>query len=210
MSGWSVHEGLAVALPLADVDTDQIIPARFMSASRAEGYGRFLMRDLRDADPAFPLDRHPGASVLVAGANFGCGSSREAAVYALVDAGIRVVAAPSFADIFAGNAASNGLLCARVADAGSLLDALAAGPLPACADLEAGTLTVGDATHAFPLAPRDRETLTTGRDDLDLTLARADEIAAFRDRRRAAHPWAWPARPEPGRTPAATRRGERP
>ncbi len=210
MSGWRVHEGIAVALPLGDVDTDQLIPARFMSAPRAEGYGGFLMRDLREADADFPLDRHPEASILVAGPNFGCGSSREAAVYALVDAGIRVVAAASFADIFAGNAVNNGLLPARVADAAELLDALAAGPLPARADLDAGTLTVGNATHAFALPPRDREKLTTGRDDLDLTLARSGEIAAFRDRRRAAHPWAWPARPEPGPHPAATRRGERP
>ena len=210
MSGWSVHEGLAVALPLADVDTDQLIPARFMSASRAEGYGGFLLRDLRGGDPDFPLDRHPGASVLVAGPNFGCGSSREAAVYALLDAGIRVVAAESFADIFAGNAANNGLLAARMPDAALLLGALADGPLPARADLAAGTLTVGDATLPFDLAPRDREKLVTGQGDIDLTLARAGEIAAFRDRRRAAHPWAWPGQPEPAPSPAASRQGERP
>ena len=107
MAGWSSHTGQAVALPRADIDTDQLIPARFMSASRAEGYGQYLMHDLRDGDHAFPLDRHPGTSVLVAGPNFGCGSSREAAVYALVDAGIRVVIARTFADIFAGNAVNN-------------------------------------------------------------------------------------------------------
>lgn len=208
MSGWSVHEGLAAALPLADVDTDQLIPARFMSASRDEGYGRFLLHDLREGDAAFPLDRHPEASVLVAGPNFGCGSSREAAVYALVDAGVRVVAAESFADIFAGNAANNGLLTARIAEAAALLERLASGPLPARADIAAGTLTVGGEDHAFELPERVREKLITGRDDIDLTRAHADRIAAFRDRRRAAHPWAWPGPPEPEGYPADPRRGE--
>lgn len=210
MTGWTVHEGLAVALPLPDVDTDQLIPARFMSASRAEGYGRFLLHDLRAGDPAFPLDRHRGASVLVAGPNFGCGSSREAAVYALVDAGIRVVAAESFADIFAGNAVNNGLLPARIADAAALLASLAAGPLPARADLASGILTVGGAAHDFELPGRARDKLMTGRDDIDLTRAHSAQIAAFRDARRAAHPWAWPGSPEPGRNPAASRQGERP
>ncbi len=210
MSGWTVHEGLAVVLPLTDVDTDQLIPARFMSASRAEGYGRFLLHDLRAGDPAFPLDRHPDASILVTGPNFGCGSSREAAVYALVDAGIRVVVAASFADIFAGNAANNGLLTARIADAPSLLAALADAPLRARADLETRTLTIGDATHAFELPDRARDKLMSGRDDIDMTRAHAPEIATFRDARRAAHPWAWPAPPGPGRTPAASRQGDDP
>lgn len=208
MAGWTVHEGTAVALPLADVDTDQLIPARFMSASRADGYGRFLLHDLRDGEESFPLDRHPQASILVAGANFGCGSSREAAVYALVDAGIRVVAASSFADIFAANAVNNGLLPARIEGADALMAALAGGTLPARADLAAGTLTVGDERCPFALDDRAREKLMTGRDDIDATLALRTEIAAFRDARRAAYPWAWPGRPEPGNNPAASQQGE--
>ena len=123
----------ACPLPLASVDTDQLIPARFMKRSRAEGYGGHLLYDLRfDADgrprTGFPLNdpRWAGAQILVARRNFGAGSSREAAVYALVDFGIRCVVAPSFGDIFASNAVNNGLLPARVgeADAEALLFAL--------------------------------------------------------------------------------------
>ncbi len=115
MAGWTTHQGAGVVLPLANIDTDQLIPARFMSVPRAEGYGGFLLHDLRydkDGSPRadVPLNAVPEASVLVARRNFGSGSSREAAVYALVDAGIRAVIAPSFGDIFASNAVNNGLL----------------------------------------------------------------------------------------------------
>jgi hypothetical protein len=94
MSGWTTHGGTAVALDRDNIDTDQLIPARFMSTPRSEGYGRFLLHDFRfDADGKlrFPAEPRAGASVLIAGRNFGSGSSREAAVYALVDFGIRVV-----------------------------------------------------------------------------------------------------------------------
>ncbi|ETX28781.1 3-isopropylmalate dehydratase small subunit [Roseivivax isoporae] len=192
MAGWVEHEGRAVALPRSDIDTDQIIPARFMSASRSEGYGGFLFADLREGDAAFPLDRHPGASVLVTGPNFGCGSSREAAVYALVDAGIRVVVAESFADIFAGNAVNNGLLPARVAETGAILDALGTGTAPARVDLERGTLTVGGRDHPVELPDIWRRKLINGWDDIDLTRAHADDIAAFRETRAARAPWAMP------------------
>ena len=109
----------ACPLPLSNVDTDQLIPARFMSRPRSEGYGDFLLHDLRRGeagalDPAFPLNAHPGAGILVARRNFGCGSSREAAVYALADFGFACVIAPSFGDIFASNAVNNGLLPATV------------------------------------------------------------------------------------------------
>ena len=109
MAGWSTDKGMAVCLPQANIDTDQLIPARFMSVPRAQGYGRFLLHDMRreetgDLNADFPLNAQEGISVLVAGRNFGSGSSREAAVYALVDSGIRAVFAPSFGDIFASNA----------------------------------------------------------------------------------------------------------
>jgi 3-isopropylmalate/(R)-2-methylmalate dehydratase small subunit len=116
-------------------------------------YGRFLLHDLREGDAAFPLDRHPEASVLVTGRNFGCGSSREAAVYALVDAGVRVVAAESFA----GNAETNGFLTARIGGAAALLERLASGPLPARADIAAGTLTVGGGPRLRAARARARE-----------------------------------------------------
>lgn len=108
--------GEAVVLPMDNIDTDQLIPARFMNRPRCEGYGGFLFYDMRfDSDghikPEFPLnDRDQPPMVLIAGANFGCGSSREAAVYALMDFGIRVVISTSFADIFRNNSYKNGLL----------------------------------------------------------------------------------------------------
>ena len=133
MKPFTKIETPAIPLPLANVDTDQIIPARFMTRSRAEGYGRCLLHDFRfDANGAprnNPLDdpRRAGAAVLIARRNFGCGSSREAAVYALADFGLCCVVAPSFGDIFASNAVKNGLLPARVSseDAEALLASLA-------------------------------------------------------------------------------------
>ena len=199
MSGWSVHEGLAVRLALDDVDTDQLIPARFMSRSRADGYGDFLLHDLRrgeggEPDPDFPLERHPGASVLIAGRNFGGGSSREAAVYALVDAGIRVVVASGFGDIFAANAVNNGLLPALVdeADRVRLHDAVGDGAAQATASLEHGSVSTGGLTVAFELDDTRRTKLVNGWDDIDLTLAREADIARYRERRRREAGWAWP------------------
>lgn len=195
MAGWRAHEGLAVALPLDNVDTDQIIPARFMSTPRAEGYESFLFHDLRRGadgmlDPAFPLTRWPEASVLIAGRNFGCGSSREAAVYALVDAGIRAVIAPGFGDIFAGNAANNGLLAAPVSasEAAALANAT---PAPARIDLTEGRVSVGDVEARFDLPDTVREKLINGWDDIDLTRDRANAISKFRQARMRAAPWAF-------------------
>ncbi|MFC3612299.1 3-isopropylmalate dehydratase small subunit [Lutimaribacter marinistellae] len=189
MAGWSTHEGFAIALPRASVDTDQIIPARFMSASRAEGYGGFLFADLRDGAEEFPLDRHVDASVLVAGPNFGCGSSREAAVYALVDAGIRLVIAESFADIFAGNAVNNGLLPAAVEQADEILSIIGTGKVKASVDLQAGSLFIDGREYGFALPDMWRQKLVNGWDDIDLTRANLDEIRTFRAGRAKAAPW---------------------
>jgi 3-isopropylmalate dehydratase small subunit len=113
-----VLEAGACPLPLDNVDTDQLIPARFMKRPRSDGYGQFLLHDLRQdaANPACALDqdRFKGCQILIAGRNFGCGSSREAAVYALADFGFRCVIASSFGDIFASNAVKNGVLPALV------------------------------------------------------------------------------------------------
>ncbi len=193
MAGWTTHEGEAVVLDRRDVDTDQLIPARFMSASRAEGYGRFLLHDLREDDADFPLDRHPGASVLVAGPNFGCGSSREAAVYALVDAGIRVVVAESFADIFSGNAVNNGLLPVATPEAAALRAAIGQGAAPARVDLASRRLSVAGQELNFALSETAQAKLMNGWDDIDLTRAHAGDIRNFRDRRKADHAWAWPS-----------------
>lgn len=189
MSGWTTHKGSAVAFLRDGIDTDQIIPARFMSTPRSEGYGGFLFHDLRGDD--FPLSRHPEASVLIAGANFGSGSSREAAVYALVDFGIRAVIAPSFGDIFASNAVNNGLLPARVpADA---LSALGPDPMSASVDLAAATVTLGEQTIPFEIDPIWREKLMNGWDDIDLTRQHDPAIAAYAKRLTETQPWRFPA-----------------
>lgn len=199
MSGWTIHEGKAVTLPLESVDTDQLIPARFMSVPRSQGYGAFLLHDMRrdnggELRPDMPLNRHPDASVLVARRNFGSGSSREAAVYALVDFGFRAVVAPSFGDIFSSNAVNNGLL-PLVLDEDAVEDIVAGlgdGTGPARIDLEAGIIAIAGRDHRFSLPPVWREKLMNGWDDIDLTVSRSAEIAAFRDAWKAARPWAVP------------------
>src|SRR5579872_824185 len=105
------HTGIVAPLDRADVDTDQIIPKQFLKRIERSGYGEFLFYDWRRADPDFVLDRpqHRGASILVAGPNFGCGSSREHAVWAIQQAGFGAVIAPSFADIFLSNCRQSGL-----------------------------------------------------------------------------------------------------
>ncbi|HEY8381852.1 MAG TPA: 3-isopropylmalate dehydratase small subunit [Microvirga sp.] len=193
----------ACGLPVANIDTDQLIPARFMKRSRSEGYGSYLLHDMRFGSdgavrPDFPLN-HPGAAgarILVARRNFGAGSSREAAVYALVDFGIRCVIAPSFGDIFASNAVNNGLLPARVeeTDAEALLERLAAEPGEAVVDLDNQRIVAGNLSVAFKVDPVCRLKLLNGWDDIDLTLAQADAIAAFTERDREARPWATPRR----------------
>ena len=200
--GWTRHAGLAVALPLEGVDTDQLIPARFMSAPRAQGYGQFLLHDLRrDADGTpradFPLNRPEaeGASILIARRNFGGGSSREAAVYALADAGFRVVLAPSFGDIFAANAINNGVLPARL-EAAQIERLIEAAPLRLTVDLQAGRIegAPGGALE-LDLDPVQQRKLINGWDDIDLTAAHADEIAQFAAHRRREMGWMWPADP---------------
>lgn len=187
MSGWTKHEGLGVGLSRENVDTDQIIPARFMSVPRSEGYGKFLLHDLRG--PKFPLDASDasGASILVTKRNFGGGSSREAAVFALVDAGYRVVVAPSFGDIFAANAVNNGLLPAR-AETSALLTLL---PARMNVDLDAQTIACAGTTFAFDIDPVWKTKLSNGWDDIDLTASHADAIATFAKRRRQEAPWLW-------------------
>ncbi|MBY5973367.1 3-isopropylmalate dehydratase small subunit [Ferrimonas balearica] len=193
--------GPAAALPLTNVDTDQIIPARFMSRSRSEGYGDQCFHDLRfdeNGGPAldFPLnalDMPP--SVLVAGDNFGCGSSREAAVYALVDYGVEAVISTSFADIFRNNAGKNGLLTIPLpeAEVTALLAQLKEAPgTPAQVDLPAQTVTIGNHTLPFEIDERLKHRLLNGLDDLSATLQDEDRIAAFEARHFADAPWLRP------------------
>ena len=192
----------ACPLPIENLNTDQILPARFLKWPRSQGLGRALLRDLRfseeDREIAdFPLNRPEwrAARILVGARNFGCGSSREAAVYALYDYGIRCVIAPSFGDIFAGNAVQNGLLAAVVSedDAQAIAEAVARTPsLPLTVDLERQTILCGNRIYDFTIDKVRRLRLLNGWDDLDLTRSYADTIAAFKARDRAVRPWAQP------------------
>ena len=185
--GWTRHEGRAAGLARENVDTDQIIPARFMSAPRSEGYGKFLFHDLRGN--GFPLDDEAaaGASILVTRRNFGGGSSREAAVYALVDAGFRVVVAPSFGDIFASNAVNNGLLPARA----ETEELLALMPASLVVDLQDQSISGAGLELAFEIDPVWKTKLVNGWDDIELTASHADAIARFAQRRRQEAPFLW-------------------
>ncbi|MBO1077820.1 3-isopropylmalate dehydratase small subunit [Roseomonas haemaphysalidis] len=192
----------ACPLPLANVDTDQLIPARFMKRPRSAGYGDFLLRDLRfDGDTPradFPLNRpeRQGSRILVARRNFGSGSSREAAVYALVDHGIRCVLAPSFGDIFSSNAVNNGLLPARIGEdeAEALLSWLDQGGDSMTVNLEACQLEAGGQTFGFAVDPVWRTKLLNGWSDIDLTLSHAATIDSFAQADSERRPWVMPPR----------------
>jgi 3-isopropylmalate/(R)-2-methylmalate dehydratase small subunit len=194
---------IAAPLPEANVDTDQIIPARFLKVPRAKGYAGFLFHDRRFDEagreqPGFVLNdgRWRDAKILVAGANFGCGSSREAAVYALMDYGVRAVIAPGFGDIFRGNALKNGLLPVPLPQAtvDRLLAQLARGnAAEMTVDLEREAVIAPDgAEHRFRIDPHRRRCLLEGLDDIALTLTLGDAIDGFAAARIAAAPWVVP------------------
>jgi 3-isopropylmalate/(R)-2-methylmalate dehydratase small subunit len=197
----------ATACPLAlpNLNTDQILPARYLKWPRSRGLGQVLFQDLRfDADGKaradFPVNqpRHRDAKILIGGRNFGGGSSREAAVYALYDHGFRCVIAPSYGDIFAQNSVKNGLLTAIVseADVADLAAAVTAHPeRPVTVDLEQQTITCGNRSYAFVIDPVSRNQLLNGWDDVDLTESYRDQVAAFKSRDRDLRPWAMPAKP---------------
>jgi 3-isopropylmalate/(R)-2-methylmalate dehydratase small subunit len=182
-----------------NIDTDQIIPARFLRNPRKDGYAKFLFHDLRfDAHgapvPDFPLNRaaNRGARILAAGENFGCGSSREGAVYALLDHGIRCVVAPSFGDIFRNNCFKNGVLPVVLPEAA--IERLLAGAAPGHAavvtvDLPQQSLSSGEARESFVIEPFWKDCLLTGADDIDITLRHRERIEAFAAVHLARHPW---------------------
>jgi 3-isopropylmalate/(R)-2-methylmalate dehydratase small subunit len=191
----------AVAVPMArpNVDTDQIVPARYLRKPRKLGFGDYLFRDLRlDKDGRerdFVLNKpaYRDAKILVAERNFGCGSSREAAVYALWDYGFRAVIAPSFGDIFFGNSFMNGLLLVVLpaADVAALIAALEAKPgAHMQVDLAAQAVTGADGkSHRFDIDAYRKRCLLEGLDELAFTLSQRDAIAAFEQSRAAALPW---------------------
>jgi 3-isopropylmalate/(R)-2-methylmalate dehydratase small subunit len=171
--------GPVSVLDRADVDTDQIIPKQFLKRVERTGFGEFLFHDWKQ-EPGWDLPRNP---ILVAGRNFGCGSSREHAPWALEDYGFRAVVAPSFADIFYSNCTKVGLLPIVLAedDVEALMQAG-----EAAIDLEAQTVTFSGRTARFEIDADIKHRLVNGLDDIAMSLAREDEIAAYeRDRQRA-------------------------
>lgn len=196
MQPFTKHTGVVAALDRANVDTDQIIPKQFLKRVERTGFGPALFHDWRYLpdgvlNPAFELNqpRAAGASILLAGANFGCGSSREHAPWALGEYGFRAVLAESFADIFFANCCQNGILPVRLTP-DEMRDlfrryAMQAGPWRLTVDLERNRVT-DDAGFAvsFTLDPYRRESLLQGLDEIGRTLQNQPEIAAF-ERRRA-------------------------
>jgi len=202
----------AVVAPLdrANVDTDAIIPKQFLKSVNRSGFGpnlfdawRYLDRGEPGADPAtrpqnpdFVLNqpRYRGAQILLARRNFGCGSSREHAPWALSDYGFRALIAPSFADIFFNNCLKNGLLPVVLAesDVDRLFHACLATPgFSLTVDLERQTIATADGAHAFAfdIEPFRKHCLLNGLDEIGLTLGHADEIRAFEAKRLAEQPW---------------------
>jgi 3-isopropylmalate/(R)-2-methylmalate dehydratase small subunit len=182
-------EGTAMPLDRSDVDTDQIVPARFLKRIERTGFGEFLFAEWRQ-DPDFVLNdpRFAGASILIAGANFGSGSSREHAPWALEDYGFRAVIAPSFADIFRNNCCKIGLLPVELPQESvrALMDAVLDDPTTTIVvDLETLTVTAPSVQGSFAFDDFRRWCLLEGYDDIDLTLRHVDEIAAFEARRPA-------------------------
>ena len=188
----NVVTGRAVPLDRSDVDTDQIIPSDWLKRVERTGFGAGLFSEWRD-DRAFVLN-HPeyaGASILVAGPNFGTGSSREHAVWALMDYGFEAIVSPRFADIFRNNCTKQGLLPVEVEPelGRALLDAVVADPsLELTIDVARGTVEAPAAglTGSFPLDEFTRERLLNGWDDIGLTLRHADDITTYE---RSRSPW---------------------
>ena len=196
MQSFTKHTGLVAPLDRANVDTDQIIPKQFLKRVERTGFGEFLFYDWRytpggEPDPSFVLNepRYAGASVLVAGRNFGCGSSREHAPWALLDYGFRAVIAPSFADIFMNNCTKNGILPVALPDgevAELIRRAREVEGYRLTIDLERCAVTDGGGFHAsFAVDEFRRHCLLEGLDDIGLTLRHEPQIRDYESRRAA-------------------------
>ena len=196
MKPFRIHTGLAVPLDRANVDTDQIIPKQFLKRIERTGFGQFLFFDWRflpngEPNPEFTFNdpRYRGASILIAGKNFGCGSSREHAPWALADYGFRAIIAPSFADIFANNCMKNGLLpvvlATEVVD--ELMKRAAKTDYQLTVDLEGKTVSDSLGLMVeFEIDEFQRYCLLQGLDDIGLTLKHETDITAYENQRP---PW---------------------
>ena len=183
--------GVAVPFGAENVDTDAIIPARFLKTVTRAGLGQHAFAALREEpDNIFDTPRHAGAPILIAGDNFGCGSSREHAPWALADMGFRVVIAPSFADIFAGNAFKNGMLLVTLPQEQVDRLMLVAATEPLTIDLENQVVTTPfQDRFTFAVDPFRKACLLGGLDEIALTEARASEIAAYEAHLATSKPW---------------------
>ena len=195
MEKFTVLNGLVAPLDRANVDTDQIIPKQFLSSIKRTGFGEGLFWEWRK-DPEFVINqpRFKGASILLARKNFGCGSSREHAPWALMDYGFRCVIAPSFADIFFNNSFKNGFLPVALTEAevDRLFHECAAFPgFRLTVDLERQTVSTADGGQVmkFDIEPFRKYCLLNGLDEIGLTLRHADRIRAFEASRKAQFPW---------------------
>lgn len=185
---FTVLRSRAVPLPIEQVDTDQIIPARFLKATTREGFGENLFRDWRFTAEGEPIadfvlnDARFSGSILVAGKNFGCGSSREHAAWAIADYGFRVVVSSFFADIFRNNALNNGILPVVISDADLefLLGRIAEEPeTEIVVDLPAQSISTGAWSSSFEINPYKKDCLINGYDDIDYLISLSSEIRAF-------------------------------
>ncbi|HJX14238.1 MAG TPA: 3-isopropylmalate dehydratase small subunit [Candidatus Deferrimicrobiaceae bacterium] len=197
---FSTLRAVAVPLDRDSVDTDAILPARFLKTIKRTGLGKNLFHAWRYDEggkevPDFPFNMPPyrGGKILVTGENFGCGSSREHAVWALMDYGVRVVIAPSFGDIFANNGLKNGLLPVRLPSNAvrTLIDRLQGSPgSMITVDLPAQTVTGPDsAVHPFDIGSFPKECLLKGQDEIALTLQHEDDISWYERDRKNKTPW---------------------
>jgi 3-isopropylmalate/(R)-2-methylmalate dehydratase small subunit len=189
MDSFTTHTGRAVPLRRSNVDTDQIIPAEYLKRVARTGFDDALFKAWRD-DPAFVLNdqRYDGATILVAGPDFGTGSSREHAVWALQDYGFRAVISPRFADIFRGNSLKGGLLPVELPDdvVTEIQDLIENDPTSeVTVDLAERQVRVGDVTAGFDIDDYTRWRLMEGLDDIGLTLRHADDITTYEESRAA-------------------------
>ena len=200
MQKFTTLSGVAAPLNMINVDTDKIIPKQFLKTIKRSGLGKALFHEMRYADdgsenPDFVLNKpaYREAKILVAGENFGCGSSREHAPWALLDFGIRCVIAPSFADIFYNNCFKNGILPIKLPqeDVDKLLDDAERGAnATVTIDLEAQQITGPDGgCMTFEVDPFRKHCLLGGLDDVALTMQKGEAIDAFEEGQRASQPW---------------------
>jgi 3-isopropylmalate/(R)-2-methylmalate dehydratase small subunit len=195
MEKFTVLNGVVVPLDRANVDTDQIIPTQYLASIKRTGFAQGLFAEWRK-DPQFVLNqpRYKGATILLGRKNFGCGSSREHAPWALMDYGFRCVIAPSFADIFFNNSFKNGFLPVVLSESEveRLFNECNAFPgFRLVVDLDAQTVASADRSlvMGFQIDPFRKYCLLNGLDEIGLTLRHADKIRAFEDKRRAEQPW---------------------